>query len=476
MEPRESRRHFVYWRTLLTGLAAPEQREGVDALMKDLAKDLGLPKLLLDERASIEQVLRRHPRLVELFEGVLSGQGAGELDDDALRRLVLFSKTMQAVFGEDGGQSVSAAAYNRWLDDVGALERMLGVPPGSLFDSGGGGGGGLPSGQPSFGGTESGGAPEVTDAEVKEALSDIESGQGLMSAPEVQNSLQHREKRMIDRMALTEVLSDRKLAERIRPSMAIVEQLLRTKGRLSGEALANAKRIIRRYVDEASELLKKEVAAAPRGRPDPSVPPKRVFRNLDVQRTVWRNLPNWDPQQQRLFVDRLYFRRTGKQTTSSRLIVVVDQSGSMIPAMINCTILASIFAGLPALDVHLLAFDTQVVDLTEWVRDPFEVLLRTDLGGGNDGCVAMDLAKTKIVEPRRTVMVWISDFYERRELFPMIEQVVRSGVTFLGVGSVSGSGYFSVDPWYRDNFKRAGIPLLSGSLKTLVREMKAALP
>ena len=63
----------------------------------------------------------------------------------------------------------------------------------------------------------------------------------------------------------------------------------------------------------------------------------------------------------------------------------------MVDSMVNCTILASIFAGLPKVDVHLIAYDTRALDLTPWVHDPFEVLLRTNLGGGT-GPVAMALA------------------------------------------------------------------------------------
>jgi len=94
----------------------------------------------------------------------------------------------------------------------------------------------------------------------------------------------------------------------------------------------------------------------------------------------------------------------------------------MTDSMVNCTILASIFAGLPKVDVHLIAYDTHAVDLTPWVHDPFETLLRTNLGGGNDGMVAMALVQPKIAEPRSTVVVWISDFYETR-----VEQLFAPG-------------------------------------------------
>lgn len=475
MNTYQAQRHFIYWRTLLSALATPKATEEIEKLTAELVKDARLPPLLLEPRASVAQVLRRHPELQTSFDAMLV-EDAHPSESEQLKRLLLFSKTLLSVMGGNDSGSVSAAQYNRWLDDVSSLEQMLGQPRGQLMDTG------RPmesvgeTTELQYGGHASGGAPDISEEEVRTALDEMRAGRGLMSTPEIKNSLQHREQRLVERMDLTEILSDKKLAERVRPSMAVVSQLLRSKDRLSGTALQHAKLIIRRYVDELKEALLKEVQQATSGASSSSVPPKRTFRNLDVDRTIWKNLPNWDPKTRRLYVSQLHYHRRGRRKASHRLLVVVDQSGSMIPAMINCTILASIFAGLPSVDAHLIAFDTEVVDLTEWLKDPFEVLLRTDLGGGNDGCVAMEYARTKIVTPRETVMVWISDFYERRELFPMIEQVVRAGVTFIPVGSVSGSGYFSVDPWYRENFEKAGIPLMSGSLKTLIKELKTALP
>ena len=214
---------------------------------------------------------------------------------------------------------------------------------------------------------------------------------------------------------------------------------------------------------------------AVRGKSDRSVPPKRVFRNFDIKRTVWKNLHNFNPEDGRVYVDQMFYRHTSKKSLASHLIVVVDQSGSMVDAMVQCSILASIFVCLPRVNVSLLAFDTNVVDLTEYVHDPFEVLMRTNLGGGTYGPKAMLEAQQKITEPRRTTMVWISDFYDDRALLPMIKAVKDSGVHFIPVGSVSGSGYFSVDDWFRKQLKELGLPVLTGNIKKLIVELKARL-
>src|SRR5262249_863317 len=128
-------------------------------------------------------------------------------------------------------------------------------------------------------------------------------------------------------------------------------------------------------------------------------------------------------------------------------------------------------------DVHLIAYDTQAIDLTPWVHDPFETLLRTNLGGGNDGAVAMALAQPKIVEPRNTVMVWISDFYETRveQLFESMAAVHRSGATSTPAGPVRSPGGASATPGFRERSKALGTPVISGHIRKLIHELKTFL-
>jgi len=149
----------------------------------------------------------------------------------------------------------------------------------------------------------------------------------------------------------------------------------------------------------------------------------------------------------------------------------------MVDSLVNYNILASIFAGLPKVDVHLIAYDTQALDLTPWVHDPFETLLRTNLGGGTNGVVAMALVQPKITEPRNTAVVWISDFYETQveQLFEAMTAIHRAGAKFIPVGSVTSSGRGSVNPWFRERFKDLGTPVISGHIRKLVHELKTFL-
>ncbi|MFF0233757.1 VWA domain-containing protein [Micromonospora sp. NPDC005254] len=462
-----NRRQVLYWR-LLSRLFDRDEQPGLESASVAVVDDLGLPAALLDPSVSVDTIVQRFPALAAELRGLLTSAEARPHDDrphaaepdtadpDAaeahaaapegtgpvgsesdgstyrpgaaeVRRAALVSKVLLNVFATGSGP-VSATQLARWQSDAGWFEQALGCEPGELRRQGGG-----------LGGT----------------LAGLEGD-------------------LVRRMHLREVLADPALASQLTPSMSLIEQLLRDKANLSGVALANAKALIRRFVDEVAEVLRTQVQQTSVGALDRSVPPKRVFRNLDLDRTIWQNLTNWSPDDERLYVDRLYYRHTARRTTPSRLIVVVDQSGSMVDAMVNCTILASIFAGLPKVDVHLVAYDTRALDLTPWVHDPFEVLLRTQLGGGTDGTAALTLARPKIAEPKNTVLVWISDFYEanHQAVFDGLQAVHRSGVKVIPVGSVSSSGQQSVNPWFRQRFKDQGTPVISGHIRKLVVELK----
>ncbi|MEU9669308.1 VWA domain-containing protein [Streptomyces bobili] len=460
-DPHDNRRQVLYWR-LLARLFDPEEQAALESASLAVVEDIGLPPALLDPGASVDSIVQRHPELAAEFDGLMVPEPDADTDaDDArdrpaeVRRAALVSKVLLNVFSTGTG-AVSAGQLARWQSDAGWLERALGCTPGDL--RGGRTGGGRGVGPTGTGG--GGGTPDLSRL-----------------IPLIGPELGALEGDLVKRMHLREVLADPALAARLTPSMSLIEQLLRDKNNLSGVALANAKALIRRFVDEVAEVLRTQVEKATVGAIDRSVPPKRVFRNLDLDRTIWKNLTNYSPQEERLYVDRLYYRHTARKTTPQRLVVVVDQSGSMVDSMVNCTILASIFAGLPKVDVHLIAYDTQALDLTPWVHDPFETLLRTNLGGGTDGTVAMALAQPKIAEPRNTVVVWISDFYEWRgePLYDQMAALHRSGVKFIPVGSVTSSGRGSVNPWFRERFKDLGTPVLSGHIRKLVHELKTFL-
>ena len=474
----QNRQQALLWRLVAACFGQGEKAQNLEALSKEIAKEVDVPDLVLDPMVSITTLTQRFPELRKDFETPLPGamlddespggvaltsanpDGSGNAaadsasDKDRLRRTLVLSKLLLNAFGpQTQTKTVTAQQYSQWTQDLGRLEEAFGYPQGGLRGRGGGGAGGA-------GGTGPGG------------------GRRLLSEDDLRRGFQNLESELVRRMELREVLKDSRLASKLSPSIALVEQLLADKANLSGVALENAKKLIRAYVDQLADVLKLQVQKASKGKLDRSIPPKRVFRNLDLKKTLWKNLTNWNPDEQRLYVDRLTYRRTANKTIPTRLIVVVDQSGSMVDAMVQSTILASIFAGLPKVEVHLVAFDTRVLDLTPWVHDPFEVLLRTELGGGTYIRLALIEAAKKIIEPKNTAMVLISDFYEGgsdQELLDFIKGLKDSGVHFIPVGALQSSGYFSVSEFFRTRLAELGMPILHGAVNKLIHQLRYLL-
>ncbi|MFO0576084.1 MAG: VWA domain-containing protein [Polyangia bacterium] len=475
-EPTVAQRQLqaVFWRLLSCTFGQGERAQNIEQITKQLAKEHSLPELLLDPMVSISTLVQRFPELKPDFEAPMPGavldEGADSevaitasaaapavpspeasveapSDTARVRRALVFSKLLLNAFGPaTQTKTVTAGQYAQWMQDLGSLEQCFGYAPGGLRGRGGGAGSG--------------------------------GGRRLVSEDELRRGFGVMESELVRRMELREVLKDSRLAQKLTPSMTLVEELLRDKANLSGVALENARRLIRAYVDQLAEVLKLQVQKAVKGKLDRSVPPKRVFRNLDLKKTLWKNLTNWNADEQRLHVNQLYYKRTAQKTQPTRLIVVVDQSGSMVDAMVQSTILASIFAGLPKVDVHLVAFDTRVIDLTPWVADPFEVLLRTELGGGTHIYLALVEAAKKILEPRNTAMVLISDFFEGgsdQVLLDYIKGLKDSGVHFIPVGALQSSGSFSVSEFFRTRLKELGMPILHGSVNKLIQQLRYLL-
>jgi VWA domain containing CoxE-like protein len=74
-----------------------------------------------------------------------------------------------------------------------------------------------------------------------------------------------------------------------------------------------------------------------------------------------------------------------------------------------CTLLVF---GVKSLKTHLCLFDTSVVDVTADCTDPVETLMKVQLGGGTDIGGALSYVATLVENPRRTIVVLITDFYE----------------------------------------------------------------
>jgi Mg-chelatase subunit ChlD len=248
------------------------------------------------------------------------------------------------------------------------------------------------------------------------------------------------QRELIQKKGIREILEQPELLEKVEPNIELVKTILTHRDLLTPQTRVLARKVIDKVVQELREKMKVQVETAITGaiRRDKHSP-RRVFRNLDLKTTIRRNLKNYDPEREQLLVNDLYFFAAERKRRPWHVLVVVDQSGSMLESAIFSAVMASIFAELPAVRTSLVLFDTQIVDLSDQVGQPVDVLLSVQLGGGTDITMALQYSQTLVREPARTILVLITDFYEGRDERDLVKQVrllVDSGVRMIGLGAL----------------------------------------
>ncbi len=245
------------------------------------------------------------------------------------------------------------------------------------------------------------------------------------------------ERHAIEEFDLKELLCDKKTLERMEPNRQLLKNILSFKHMMNKEVVEIANKIVKQVVEEISKKLEQEVRKSTLGKVNRNVRSNvRIYRNFDIKRTIRQNLKNYDPTRKKLVIDRVHFNSNIKRHNSYRVVIVVDESGSMMDSVIHSAIMAGIFAKLPTLDVKLVIFDTQVVDLSGYVDDPVETLMKVQLGGGTDIGKALEYSASLVENPDKTIMVLVSDLYEGgdpRRMYTVIKNQVDSGTKFIAL-------------------------------------------
>ncbi|HUI97931.1 MAG TPA: VWA domain-containing protein [Xanthobacteraceae bacterium] len=245
-------------------------------------------------------------------------------------------------------------------------------------------------------------------------------------------------------LGLAGLFADPASLKKLEPNLDLMKVLLAFKGR-ADRALAEAIRdIVRQVVEDLKRKLRAELERALSGRRDRFRRGQlRSAANLDLKRTIRENLRHWSPAHKAIIAERLHFNARQKRRLPWTIILCVDQSGSMLNSLIHATVMASILAGLPSVEIRFVAFDTAIVDLSDKVADPVDLLLAVQLGGGTDIARAMAYCETLVKNPGRTVLVLISDFEEggsRAELLRTVKRLAEARVRLIGLAALAPGG------------------------------------
>jgi len=253
-------------------------------------------------------------------------------------------------------------------------------------------------------------------------------------------TIERLERDAVEEFAIHEVVTNKEVLARIEPSETLLRAVLLTKHLMNAEVLALARELVRKVVAQLVEALTKTVRAAFSGTRSPRRSRHKSLRNFDPRATIRANLRHYDRQGRRLFIrDPLFLSRSRRHGEHWQVIVVVDQSGSMVSSVIHAGVTAACLSGLPAIKTHLIAFDTNVVDLTGQVTDPVETLMKVQLGGGTDIAKAVRYAEGLVENPRRTLIVLITDLFEGGDAEALVQSVKRQvsqGVRFITLAAL----------------------------------------
>ncbi|MES9609842.1 VWA domain-containing protein [Actinomadura sp. NPDC000929] len=262
-------------------------------------------------------------------------------------------------------------------------------------------------------------------------------------------TIERLERDAVERYEIHEIVTDPAVLERIEPDEALLRAVLRTKHLMNPEVLALARRIVEAVVRQLMERLATEVRQAFHG--TRSRRPSRVknSRNFDFHGTVRANLAHYRPDERRLYIENPRFvSRTRRHVEQWQMILLVDQSGSMVGSVVHAAVTAACLWGLPGLKTHLVAFDTSVVDLSSDVTDPAELLMKVQLGGGTDIGRAVAYGAGLVENPRRAIVAVITDFYEGGSEHRLVEEVrrlVQQGTHVLGLAALDEAANPSYD-------------------------------
>ena len=243
------------------------------------------------------------------------------------------------------------------------------------------------------------------------------------------------ERHALERYQLRELLTDREVLEKLEPNRELLKTILQLKHLMKGEVLDAARRIVKKVAEEIEEKLRRDIRRSLLGSLDRnSASPVHSARNLDVKKTIRRNLAHFNPEKKKLMVEQVYFSSRTRKYSQWRVVIAVDESGSMLDSVIHSAVMAGIFARLPMLDTRLVIFDTQVVDLSAHLDDPVDTLMSIQLGGGTNIAGALQYCETLIENPHRTMVVLVSDLCEGGSvsgLLSVIRGIVESGARLI---------------------------------------------
>ncbi len=266
----------------------------------------------------------------------------------------------------------------------------------------------------------------------------------------------------VQRLNLTQLLLEPELLESIEPDVHMVGTLLGLNKVMPETTKATARAVVEKVVRQIEERIASKTKSAVLGALNRSARTSRPkLRDLDFDRTIRKNLAHYLPEHKTVVPERLVgYGRKGRSVQRD-VVLAIDQSGSMAASVVYAAVFGAVLATMRSLKTSLVVFDTQIVDLTEHLDDPVDVLFGTQLGGGTDINRAIAYSQSLITKPESTLFVLISDLYEggiRTEMLRRVNQMKEDGVQVVVLLALSDEGAPAYDHENAAALAALGIP------------------
>ncbi|MFF3563261.1 VWA domain-containing protein [Streptomyces sp. NPDC002574] len=283
----------------------------------------------------------------------------------------------------------------------------------------------------------------------------------------------------IDRLGLSALLLEPEMLEAVEADVHLVGTLLSLNKAMPETTKETARAVVRKVVEDLEKRLASRTRATLTGALDRSARINRPrHRDIDWDRTIRANLRHYLPEHGTIVPERLIGHGRAAQAVKKDVVLCIDQSGSMAASVVYASVFGAVLASMRSIETKLVVFDTAVVDLTEQLDDPVDVLFGTQLGGGTDINRALAYCQSLITRPAETVVVLISDLYEggiRDEMLKRVAAMKASGVQFVALLALSDEGAPSYDREHAAALAALGAPAFACTPDLFPEIMAAAI-
>ena len=286
------------------------------------------------------------------------------------------------------------------------------------------------------------------------------------------------QKDALERLGLRQMLLEPELLATVEADIHLVATIVSLASIIPQRTRETARSVVRKVVEEVERRLANALKQAVRGALARATRSRRPrLPDIDWDRTVRANLTRYDRERRTVIAEKLIGH--GRRRSSLRdVILCVDQSGSMATSVVYASIFAAVMASIRALSTRLVVFDTAVVDLTDQLADPVEVLFGTQLGGGTDINRAVAYCQQLVTRPAQTVFLLITDLYEggnADEMLARVRTMKESGVTVVCLLALNDQGAPMFDARNAGILASLGIPTFACTPDAFPEMIAAAL-